>query len=204
MRTLLTTLAFVTLATGTPARAAVVTSLPSGTVLAQPAINYSGVGPQTVAPGITWSASVSSALFGATGGYGLNPNGGWTGPFAYIGLNSALGTMTYSFATPVAGVGGFLNYSGLAGSATIAAYDATNTLIESHVLSISTPAVNDGAFFGFLEPTASIAYFTLSDAYVVMRDLTVLAEPAQDTPEPASLTLLAAALCGLGLSRRRG
>ena len=203
MRALLATLAVATLAAGTPAMAAVVTSLPGGTILAQPAINYSGVGPQTVAPGITWSANTSSALFGATGGYGLNPNGGWTGPFAYIGLNSALGTMTYSFTTPVAGVGGFLSYSALAGSATIAAYDATNTLIESHVLSISTPAANDGAFFGFLEPTASIAYFTLSDAYVVMRDLTVRAGAPQDSPEPASLALLAAALCGLGLTRRR-
>ena len=143
MRMLFAALAVTALAAATPAAAAIVTSLPGSTVLAQPAVNYVGVGPQTVAPGITWSASVSSALFGATGGYGLNPNGAWTGPFAYIGLNSALGTMTYSFATPVAGVGGFLSYSALTGTATIAAYDATNTLIESHVLSISTPAVND-------------------------------------------------------------
>jgi MYXO-CTERM domain-containing protein len=193
------------LAAATPAAAAVITSLPGGTVLAQPEVNYVGVGPQTAAPGVTWSSSVSNSVFGVTGGYGLSANGAWNGPAAYIGLNTQFGTMTYSFATPVAGVGGFLNYSSGTGTATIAAYDATSTLIESHTLSIATPAAtNGGAFFGFLEPTASIAYFTLSDAYVVMRDPTVLAAAPQDMPEPASAALSLLGLVALAAIRRRG
>jgi MYXO-CTERM domain-containing protein len=79
-----------------------------------------------------------------------------------------------------------------------------STLIESHTLSIATPAeTNGGAFFGFLAPTANIAYFTLSDAYVVMRDLTVLAEAPQDMPEPASAALSLLGLVALAAIRRR-
>ena len=202
---LLAATAAAALASAAPAAAVVITSLPGGTVLAMPQVNVSGFGPQTLAPGVTWSSTNITSVFGFILNYALTTNGNWNGLPPYVGLNVRTGTMTFAFDTPVSAVGGFLNYAPAAGAPTIAVYDASNVLIESYILSISTPGgQNAGAFFGFMQDTPSIAYFTLSNGGVVMRDLTVLAEPAQDTPEPASLALLAAALCGLGLTRRRG
>jgi hypothetical protein len=108
-------------------------------------------------------------------------------------------TMTFEFSNPVEGVGGFLNYApGYAPATTIAVYNSSDTLIESYNLTFTTAGGSDeGAFFGFLENTPDIKYFTLTDGYIGLADLTV-------TPEPDSLLLLGMGLAGLGgLVRRR-
>src|SRR5579871_3747797 len=66
-----------------PANAALVTSIPGGSGVSIPAINYFGAGPQTIAPGITWSSTnggfQGGAVYGYTAGYGFSGNGFWSG-----------------------------------------------------------------------------------------------------------------------------
>ena len=78
----------------TSAQAALVTSLPGGTVFPMPAIGYFGPGPQSFGPGITWSSTNSShqggSVFGYTGGYGFGGNGYWDGSIGPMaGLNDS-------------------------------------------------------------------------------------------------------------------
>lgn len=82
-------------------------------------------------------------------------------------------------------------------------YDMSNTLIESTVRSFSTSS--SGKFHGFLESTPSISYFTLSNAYVGLRDFTVQSAPSA-VPEidPAGMGSVLALVAGaLGLLERR-
>src|SRR5579863_3776326 len=93
------------------AHASLVTSLSGGTTYTFGTSNYQGPGPQTVAPGITWSSTNASiqggSVYGFNGGYGFSGNGFWDGTFSMIGLNdstdvsSVTDTMTIAFATPV-------------------------------------------------------------------------------------------------------
>ncbi len=90
------------------AGAGVVTSLPGGTVVPMPGINYFGPGPQVFGPpvldGIQWTSTNfdPGSVFGYTGSYGFESNGTWDGVLGPMaGLNSPLGdppvidTMTF-------------------------------------------------------------------------------------------------------------
>jgi hypothetical protein len=213
MRKLLASIFAVTLVLVAAAGASLVTSLPGGTVIALPAVDYFGGGPITFGPGITWTSTNCAAcnqggsVFGYTVGYSFLGNGQWTGALGPMaGLNDSTDfygttdTMTFTFANPVNAVGGFLNYVPFSSTpTTIAVWDSNGNLIESYGLTFVTNGGNDeGAFFGFLESGPIISAFTLTDNYIGIVDLTTA------TPEPSSLLLLGSGLLGvIGYGRRR-
>lgn len=197
-----------------PSSAAVVTSIPGGTVVPMPGVDYFGTGPQAFGPGITWSSTNAiiqgGSVFGWTGGYAFGTNGTWDGGLGPMaGLNDSFAvygitdTMTFTFATPVQAVGGFLNYlPGGTTPTTIAVYDATNTLIESFELTFLTDgSINSGQFFGFLESAPIISSFTLTDNYIGLANLTV-AVTVSSVPEPGTLAMLGLGIAGLIVARR--
>jgi PEP-CTERM motif len=209
------------------AHASVVTSIPDGTLYPFPTPGFPnnlGGGPQTITPGITWSSTNTAqpstgSVFGYTSQYGFGTNGPWDGNPPLIGLNSYTGTMTIALASPVSAIGGFMNYApGLdlfgnplppftaATTATIGVYDIAQTLIESYTLTFLTgckgplAAHGCGQFLGFSEPTPVISYFTLSDSFIGLTNLTV---QTAAIPEPSTLSLIGLGLLGLGAMRRR-
>lgn len=182
------------------AKAGVVNSIPGGTVIPFSPDNIFTSGPVTVAPGITWSATNGGAVYGWTGGYGFNSNGLWDG-LSMVATNDSTSSMTFAFSTPVAAVGGFVNWAPQTGTAVLDAYNSSNVLVDTTTLSFMTGgSQNSGQFWGFSDSSADISYFTLTGAYVGLTDLTV---GNSQTPEPASLFLLGTGLLSIGLLSRR-
>ena len=194
-----------------PAYAAPVSSLPGGTIIPMPGVNYFGSGPQTFGPGnsITWTSTnvinQGGSVFGYTGGYGFGDNGYWDGSLdPMTGVNSAAyvysvtDTMTFAFSTPVKGVGGFINYyPDQQTPTTIAVYDTNMNLIESEALTFHTGgSANSGEFHGFLESSPTIKYFTLSDNYVGITKLTIDTGSGLPAPEFPSAFLPATMIIG--------
>jgi hypothetical protein len=194
-------LGFVTIALVTGqsvAHASLVTSIPGGTLLSVPAVEFIGEGPETVAPGVTWSSNTNS-LYGYDKGFTFGANGAWgfaVGPME--GLNTTSGTMTFQFSTPVSAVGGLINWAGPGGfgPTNIAVYNSSNQLIENVVLDDgSSNLFAPNSFYGFSDSTNDIAYFTLTGGYIGITDLTV----STATPLPAALPLFATGLGAMGL-----
>lgn len=181
---------------GSMAHAVVISSIPGGTDIQMPNLNYFGTGPQDFGtPAVTWSSQYSSSVFGYDGGYCFADNGCWGAGLVVAGTNSLTATMTFQFASPLDEVGGFLNYARgdpSYGTATISVYDTSDNLIESDVLSFSTGGgYKPGQFVGFSE-TTPIGYFSLTGAAIGITDLTVSV-----VPEPSTWALMLFGLAGL-------
>jgi len=171
-----------------------------------------GAGPQQVGnlvgEDIAWSSTNSGSVIGS-GGYGLDQNGTWDNArVGYVGLNTSYGTMRFDFNSGlVNSVGGFVNYAtgySSYGVATIYALGINDEVLESYALDISTPyEYNAGEFWGISRESADIKAFALSNAYIVLDDLTYQ-RGASVVPEPATMTLLGSGLLGLiGFRRKR-
>ena len=192
----------------TKASASVITSLPGGTVVAMPALNYIGGDPQVFGPGITWTTTNSvtqgGSVFGYTGPYDFASNGNWNG-LSMAGINSASDTMTFAFSSPLSAVGGFLNYAPGYGTPLIAVFDSGGNLIEDYNPTFMTGGgTNTGSFLGFQAASNNISYFKLSNAYISLTDLTILSG-VTTVPEPSSLALAGLGAIGfvVGVIRRR-
>src|ERR1700691_5957039 len=138
-------------------------------------------------------------VFGYTSSWAFSSNGDWDGTLGPMaGVDDNTDIMTFAPSSPVAGIGGFINYAQPGeGTATIAAYNAADVLIESYSLTFTTGGgINVGEFLGFSESTADIAYFELTGATVGLTGLSVQENPSSSSlPEPGTVDLM---LAGLG------
>ena len=197
------------------AHAIPVVSLAGSTTYAIAAANLFTNGPETIAPGITWTAngSTSVAVFGYDQGYGFGVNGTWAAGLPMIGTDDETTGMRIDFAAPVAGVGAYMNYSPQSGDpAVISIFDSTDTLLESYTLSfiLDTSQVglnttqagyNLGEFHGFLQSTNNISYMTLSGSYIGAANLETVSVGA--IPEPETYALMMAGLGVMAFVARR-
>jgi hypothetical protein len=192
-----------------PANATPVNSLTGGIAVVFPDNGFGnfGPGPTAVTPDISWSSTNASfqggAVFGYSGFYGFAGNGSWFGtPMAGLNTDGPTSSMTFSFANPVSGVGGELNWTD-SGNASISVFDSSMTLLESFVLyDGSNNTVTPSTFFGFQRGIADISFFTLSDSFIGIRGMQVSGQVSA-VPIPGALPLLATGLGAIVALRRR-
>jgi hypothetical protein len=183
-----------------PGGAELVTSLPDGTIIPMPELDYQGYGPKTFGPdnSITWSSTFPLSAFGWTQGCSFGDNGLWwptqIAPFGPIAiLQDPSHTMTFEFSKPVQAVGGFLNYYYYTTATfSIAVYDSGHNLIEAQTISFTTGGgFNKGFFYGFQEASNKIRYFRLTgNGAIGITNLTTITGPASPVILPPYLLLL--------------
>ncbi len=144
-------------------------------------------------------------------GWGLVANGTWTAARnGYSGINGTADPMSFTFASPVSAVGGFMNYAVPYGSVTFEVLGAGNVVLETYDLTsagpISTPSGTDaGAFRGIVRSSADIVALRITGGYALLDDLTFSKATPIPTASRSGLVVLCllVALCGVTVLRLR-
>lgn len=136
-----------------------------------------------------------NGLWGARDG-APTPTG--SGNFVATLFELPRGELGFSLASPVAGIGAYMNQfqvAGVTNSFTVLAYDMDGNTLESYTVSIDTDAFgyNEGRFVGIHREAADIWGFGIAGNNVSLDDLTLTTTPV---PEAGTLGMMAS---GLGL-----
>ena len=195
------------LALSTVASAALITSVPVGGTTTTFSGGSGIFGPSSTTVDGFFMTSTGNWVHDYSGSFGLVNNGSWSG-FGMIGVDTSIGAITIDLGGSFSTVGGFMNYAPGFGTPTISAMAADGTtVLESWDLSVSAPIVtpggfNEGAFRGIQRGSADIAFFRISDSFIVMHDITIDGG-VPGVPEPTTFLLFGGGLAALLLRRRK-
>lgn len=163
--------------------------------------NFDGLittGPETVAPGVSFTGTPGSVLGAFIAD--LGSNGLW-GAGNYFAATDVIGTLHFTFANgPTSAAGALLNsYNG--GPMIISAFGNDHQIIESHIVDVDTPedSLNEGTFFGITHPTAEIRAISFTGMGLVADNVTF----TTPIPEPETYAMMLAGLGLLGAMTRR-
>ncbi len=167
-----------------------------------------GSGPTQVGASIGQNVVFTSSLPSTLGAFiaDLGTNGLWGAGkvFAATGtpddLVPGFGLLHYTFTDKVTrGAGAMLNsFDG--GPILVIAYGADTTILEAHVVSVSTPGgFNEGSFYGIVRGADDIRAIAFGGMGLVMDDVTF----TTPVPEPETYALMLAGLGLVGWAARR-
>ena len=202
---------------GGTARGALIISMPGGhsVPIADTGMRFYS-SPVFVAVGLTASSTNPDGSWIGKGVYSFADNGLWDGSFPFVAadFDALTGTedrfrVMFTFATPVAGVGGFMNYVAFDGSRysapTITAWRSDGAMLERYDLHLYAPVItpgglNEGAFRGISDLTATLR-FSIENSGIGLSNLTVI-PGGTPVPEPGASALVGLALAAIACTRR--
>lgn len=159
-------------------------------------------GPETVAPGVTFSGDEGSQLGAFIADLGTN--GTW-GAGNYFAATDGIGELRFTFDTLTQGAGALVNHFALPElpmlAVVVSAYGDNNQIIETYNVPVVTmmDSLNAGSFVGITRDSADIRSISFKGYAIVLDNVAVTAP----VPEPETYAMLLAGLGLIGMVARR-